>query len=248
VPRVDLVVSHYAADLSWVQALRRPGLNVRVYEKGEGPCGLPVQRLPNVGKNDHTYLHHLVEHYHDLADWTLFTPDYPFDHLPGEHSREAGLDLFRRGLVPQTNVTVPWLCQVKDWRDDGRIAWDAFTNRPDRNGTTWADRFASGKIEKAELDFVSWSKRYVGYDPSQGWPGYAAGGVFGAPKAAIRYLPLLFYARLRDQLSKAVEPEEGHYVERLWVAILSGRASYQRNPPQETVQCNHRTAATVTSS
>jgi len=33
----------------------------------------PVHQLPNVGRESHTYLHHIVEHYDSLASWTVFS-------------------------------------------------------------------------------------------------------------------------------------------------------------------------------
>ena len=31
------------------------------------------EKLENVGRESHTYLHHIVEHYDELAPWTIFT-------------------------------------------------------------------------------------------------------------------------------------------------------------------------------
>jgi hypothetical protein len=217
--RTDLVVSHYVADLAWIAPLRRPGVNIIVYEKGNTPCGWPVIRLPNVGKNDHTYLHHIVERYGDLADWTLFTPDYPFDHLHGF--------AMEQGLTPRDAVSTPRLCTVRDWDASGRIRWDLMKNVPDRNGTNWAERYGSGKITPCDLSFVDWSKKFVGFDPNDAaWTGFAPGGIIGVPKLAILQLPLIFYARLREELSGSVEPECGHYMERLWICNLSRKAKY----------------------
>jgi hypothetical protein len=39
-----------------------------------------IYRVPNVGREGHTFLHHIVEHYDNLADHTLFcqeTPHHP---------------------------------------------------------------------------------------------------------------------------------------------------------------------------
>ena len=224
----DLVVSAYAADLGWVEDLREkyPDVRVWMYDKDEIPAvGLrwqtPPIRLPNVGKCDHTYLHHIVEHYDDLADWTLFTTDCPHDSVP------AGFKM-ADGLIPQPHAVCPWVCRVRDWdAATGRIRWETFANRPDKNGTNWAERFASGKITPARLSFVDWAKKYVGCDVNRDWPGYHPGAVFAAPKKAITYLPREFYARLRDQLSHSVEPEEGHYMERLWLTVLAGKAKYE---------------------
>lgn len=226
----DLVISAYKDSLGWVAPLRASGCKVWVYSKWEGtnpeamervicPEGLSLFHLPNVGKNDHTYLHHIVENYDSLADWTVFTPDGPHDHLCGASMADA--------LTPADSLRVPRLYRVRDWGADGRLRWKDYAEIADRNGTNWADRYASGKITPAELSFVEWARKYVGYDPDgPDWPGYQPGGILAVPKRAITYLPRAFYERLREQLSHAVEPETGHYLERLWTVIFTGRARY----------------------
>ncbi len=215
---VDLVVSAFKDDLGWVAPLRQSGAQVFIYDKGGRSCLLS---LPNVGKCDHTYLHHIVLRYDNLADWTVFTPDGPRDHLFGASMTDA--------LVPGEHLRVPRLWRGRDWGPDGRLNWHQWQGIPDRNGTNWADRYASGKIAKAELSFVEWARKYVGFDPDgPTWPGYQPGGILAVPRRAITYLPRAFYERLRDQLSHAVEPEEGHYMERLWVAVFSGKARCEK--------------------
>ena len=229
--RIDLVVSAYRDDLAWVEKLteKHPDVRVFLYDKCDLPARVAVSvrsqdcvtRLPNVGKCDHTYLHHIVEHYYGLADWTVFSTDYPFDGLPPGVTMEGA-------LVPGPDVVCPAVCKVRDWGQNTRIDWAAMTNRPDRNGTNWAERFASGKITPANLSLGEWARKYViGYEPGGEWPGYHPGSVYGVPKKAITYLPREFYARLREQLSHSVEPEEGHYLERLWLTIWTGQARYE---------------------
>jgi hypothetical protein len=229
----DLVLSLYRDRTDWVGPLRRPGVRVLVYDKWDGAEGSgritpSLLRLPNVGKCDHTYLHHIIAHYHDLADWTVFAPDSAADgRLHGVRMEDA--------LTPGDSLRVPRLWRGRDWGPDGRLRWAHFGGVPDRNGTNWADRYASGKITPAKLSFADWVRRYVGFDPDgPDWPGYAPGGIYAVPRRAITYLPAAFYARLRDQLSHAVEPEEGHYLERSWVVIFSGLARHQ---PEEAPVC-----------
>lgn len=227
----DLVVSRYAADTSWIERLLPKCGRVFVYDKSSDSVdwqrGLapnvekPIihRRLPNTGKCDHTYLHHIVSRWDDLADWTLFSPDFPFDHLCGCGIGEL--------LEPDGDWKAPRPWRKRDWWPEGRIWWDKMEIVPDRNGTNYAEHYASGKVKRAELGLVDWMKEYVGYDPDgDDWPGYQPGGVFAASREAIQRYPVEFYARLRDQLSKSVESEECHYIERSWLVILSGLANY----------------------
>ncbi|KAG1674943.1 hypothetical protein FOA52_014737 [Chlamydomonas sp. UWO 241] len=40
-----------------------------------------VEALPNIGREAHTYLHHIVSRYADLADLTIFVQGDPYDHI-----------------------------------------------------------------------------------------------------------------------------------------------------------------------
>lgn len=75
---VEFVVAKYEEDVSWVAALAPH--RVTVYDKGgRGEEG--GGRLPNVGREAHTFAHHVVERYDTLADVTVFLQGRPFDHM-----------------------------------------------------------------------------------------------------------------------------------------------------------------------
>lgn len=231
---VDIVVSAYQQNLAWVGALRPPGARVFVYDKWDDGDASEAhafwrsadpdplyRRLPNVGLCDHTYLHHIADNYSSLADWTVFTPDGPHDHLP-EGARMEDC------LTPGESLRVPRLWRGRDWNPvTGRLNWLLWGSNPKRGGISWKEWFESGKVTPAELSFVEWAKHYVGFDVnSAAWPGYAPGGIYAVPRRCITYLPLAFYERLRDQLIHAREPEECHYCERSLVAVFQGKARY----------------------
>ena len=70
---MKLVISRYKEDLGWEE----PYTNV-VYNKGES---LPnTISLPNVGREGHTYIYHILSTYENLDDYTVFLQGNPFDH------------------------------------------------------------------------------------------------------------------------------------------------------------------------
>jgi hypothetical protein len=73
---VDIVVAKYKEDISWTTLLKD---NVIVYDKSENPLEASI-RLPNVGREAHTYLYHIVKNYNNLADITIFLQGKPYDH------------------------------------------------------------------------------------------------------------------------------------------------------------------------
>eukprot|EP00542_Grammatophora_oceanica_P015665 CAMPEP_0194029340 /NCGR_PEP_ID=MMETSP0009_2-20130614/3085_1 /TAXON_ID=210454 /ORGANISM="Grammatophora oceanica, Strain CCMP 410" /LENGTH=651 /DNA_ID=CAMNT_0038668971 /DNA_START=60 /DNA_END=2015 /DNA_ORIENTATION=+ len=71
---VEAVLAHYDEDITWIDDVRKedPSVQYTVYSKNSIPPFESI-RLPNVGRESHTYLHHIVHNYHHLADWTIFS-------------------------------------------------------------------------------------------------------------------------------------------------------------------------------
>lgn len=71
----EIIVSHYKEDLGWLQELSRSDFKITIYNKYEGE-----NLLPNVGRESHTYLTHIVNHYENLADVSIFLQGNPIEH------------------------------------------------------------------------------------------------------------------------------------------------------------------------
>lgn len=74
----DLVVARYQESTRWLGTVH-PAYQIKLYDKSYGTTGV---KLPNVGREAHTYLHHIVKYYDHLADTTVFAQGDPFYHLP----------------------------------------------------------------------------------------------------------------------------------------------------------------------
>ncbi len=77
--KIDLVVAKYKEDVSWVEEVKSK-YNVIVYSKDENETNSDFEILPNVGRESQTYVHHIIKNFENLADCTIFTQGYPFDH------------------------------------------------------------------------------------------------------------------------------------------------------------------------
>jgi hypothetical protein len=79
----QLVVARFKENVNW---LIESGLadNALIYNKGpvDFSTELKYVCLPNVGREAHTYLTHIITNYDKLADITYFTQGNPFDHSP----------------------------------------------------------------------------------------------------------------------------------------------------------------------
>jgi len=74
-PSIQAVVARYREDVSWVRELSFPAM---VYDKSGSGQGVP---LPNVGREAHTYLTHILRTYPDFPDYTVFVQGDPFRHM-----------------------------------------------------------------------------------------------------------------------------------------------------------------------
>lgn len=78
----DLVVAHYREDLSWLNNISECWNQVVYTKSPDSTEGIPLE---NVGREAHTYLHHIIEQYGAFPEWTMFCQGNPFDHAPEFH-------------------------------------------------------------------------------------------------------------------------------------------------------------------
>lgn len=74
-----LVVAHYNEDVSWIPTT----MPVYLYAKGDFPLikrNVILRALPNIGRESHTYLSHIIRNYDKLEDITIFSQGDPFPH------------------------------------------------------------------------------------------------------------------------------------------------------------------------
>ena len=81
-PPLELVVARHGESLGWLRRVPSE-FAITVYDKGDQSSG--GTPLPNLGREAHTYLHHLSVRYHSLADLSVFAQGHPFDHAPDLH-------------------------------------------------------------------------------------------------------------------------------------------------------------------
>jgi hypothetical protein len=88
----ELVVSYYKENLNWLNKIK--DYKITVYNKSDIDIPNTI-KLPNVGREMHTYFHHIVTNYDNLSDWVFFTQAEPFDHV---RNYDWLLDVFPNSL------------------------------------------------------------------------------------------------------------------------------------------------------
>jgi hypothetical protein len=204
----EIVVAHFNEDLSWIHALPATVEGVTVYWKGNIPLGLSgrvnLVPLPNVGHEEHSFLHHIVTRYDSLADQTLFTQGRWDDHLP------AGKKL--TALFSHHDLTVPRLVRCREWNTDGNL----------RHWGKWKDDLEAGKMTRARMSLWSWFMDYLGVDiESLGAIVYSPGSIMCVKREIVRARPKKLYETLLEEVSTARNPETAHYQERSWLYLFA---------------------------
>jgi len=74
----EIVVAYYGENIKWLENIK--DCKITIYNKThvEEPDTI---KLENVGREMHTYFHHIIENYNNLSDWIFFTQGNPFDHV-----------------------------------------------------------------------------------------------------------------------------------------------------------------------
>jgi len=192
-----IVTSRYKESVDWAESLPV----CTVYNKGANDCVTrhPIVVLPNVGREGHTYLHHIIENYDALDDYTIFLQGYPFDHTP-----------YLESFIKNNEWKKPF-CNISRRILKASIQHDPHVMNPD--------------VEKL---LVPCFNRIFNRNKTEHSYYFGAGAQFSVSRETIRTRPKEFYERIRDMLSYSANPLEGFVLERFWSMIFLGENLEER--------------------
>jgi len=191
---VTMVVARYQEDVQWTWIY---GSHVVIYNKGESmvlPRDVKYESLPNVGREGHTFAHHLYENYHDLSEWTLFLQGNPWEHSPHLQDRLRQIDK----LLPKQEGFL--------WLSESKVVCDL----------ECLPHHTDMKHILPYLYMSLFKKEMVGVHGIL----FGGGAQFMVSRATVHQHPREFYGRLRSFLSYHVNPLEGFVIERMWGVIM----------------------------
>jgi hypothetical protein len=193
---LTIVVSRYKEDVAWVKELsdldRR--ISVKIYNKHNGE-----NALPNVGREGHTYVTHIVENYDSLDD-TIFLQGNPFDHeIP-----KGGIKNFIKQYFASDKIPDYYSFNTK-------------LVLMDKNGYPWH------RLNPLPLGALY--EKIFGKDTSPDVFEFTHGACFFASKDSITNIPLNNWKILLDSMKKMNKCIEVYCLERLWQSILLQKSS-----------------------
>ncbi len=213
------VVARFREDLAWVPGLVSafPGSRCTVYNKGADDVDIDVDvdvdarkhddldirvaRLDNVGRESHTYLHHIIESFGSSPpadEITVFLQGDPFDHCEGG---PAGLsDLVYAGV---SEIATRGSC----FENVGTRVITIEGGFP-RFHPTIRDELAQTCRD------VLGSELPASYR-------FSAGALFMVARRSVFARPVGFYEKAIGHVDSEVNPVRGFCFERLWPLIFS---------------------------
>ena len=115
-----LVIARYNENLSWLEKIDKNNFSYKIYNKGKDDLKYDCEKLPNIGREAHTYIHYIIQNYNNLPDYVAFVQGSPLDH----HTESINI------LNSHINDTDIWLY-------NGKINYKAvITEKNDKN---WFD-------------------------------------------------------------------------------------------------------------
>jgi hypothetical protein len=204
----EVVIARYKEDLSWVEK-EFPQDNVIVYNKGPDdlqylPSHYKVVKLPNIGREIHTYLWHILHNYDSSTQRTLFLQGNPYDHHPLKP-----LSKYKKlyHITRCKNIIAVCLPVSLD-RESEKL------HNTEWEKTSWADTV----IRKNGLkDFTINVVGIKNYQIDHLMMTY--GAQFAVDKQKIHKRSKEYYEELLKHFD-IKSPIEGHYMERLWDVVF----------------------------
>jgi hypothetical protein len=208
----QIVVAQYEEDISW---LNKELHNCIIYNKGKNGLNINnIIRLPNIGRESHTYLYHIINNYDKLADITVFTQGRISDHKPEYKNNLVNYILKIKKEAEQFGIS-KYGTHTYLPNDDSCVSAELNYNK-NTNEYFLKDNYFQNK----PILFIDWFKKYTKCDfPTiLKWYGNA---IFAVSKKWIHNKSKSYYEELIKQVDHHVNPTEGHLMERIWYYMFA---------------------------
>ena len=212
----ELVISRYNENLDWLKEEPFINYHIHIYNKGNNmqffsPTHAKITNLRNVGKCDHTYLYHIIHHYNNLYDATIF--------LPGSLNIEVKMKkakIIMTKLNEQKNQKTIFV-----GRRHNDVHTDLYEFKLDNWKTTDRANYSQNPQIKLQLaDIRPFGKWYEHYFSDIKTQFISFGGIMCISKIDILKCDIKYYKNLIKQFKQDSNPEVGHYIERAWSVIF----------------------------
>jgi hypothetical protein len=213
---VEIVISRYNEDLSWLNEYPFNQFEYIIYNKGDNSNFLKtnvnkIVNLPNVGRCDHTYLYHVSNNYNNLSDIVVF--------LPGSVNVEGKKEKAINILTNIIKKNYKEACFIGNFCDSVKNHFQNFkiSHHKCVDPRNYMKNNETKLFKCAIRPYGNWYNYFFKNTPAH-W--YTFSGVFSIDKRDIIQHPVERYIILKDIVGVHSNPESGHYIERSWGVIF----------------------------
>tara|TARA_B100000965_G_C19514204_1_gene723361 strand:+ start:384 stop:1109 length:726 start_codon:yes stop_codon:yes gene_type:complete len=204
----SLIISRYNEDISWLEEF--VDFKIIIYNKGEKLSNnnfSNIFEIPNVGRESHTWVYHIIKNYETLDDINIFLQGRidDLDCMAYKNPNEYIKRINKYGFVASRYGML------------GPNHWD--WNVGIENNPKYKKAWDKNEISKSKIGFKAFSKKLFPSIPILVSTSY--GGCFAVKKESIKKYDLKFYKKLLESFNKSKNPIEGHYMERLWCYMFT---------------------------
>jgi len=214
---IEIVVSRFNEDLEWTNTNLFSKYPIICYNKGVNNNykvnNLKKKvKLPNIGRESHTYLYHIINNYDNLADVTVF--------LPGSVKTDVYNKWTRANILMENLETHQNTIFIGAIHNNVRD--ELYNFKMDNYDSTNSSNKNINPETKLEISVLRpyglWYDNHFNDIKIQC---ISYSGIFAVSKEHILQKPKSYYKNLIKELSNTSNPEVGHYFERSWVAIFN---------------------------
>lgn len=222
-PTLNVVIARYNESLDWIDLftkfINEFKVKIYVYNKGGNlvvhdmdGVDSTIEALPNVGRESHTYLYHMIEHYGAEAsdnDITIFLQGHIDDHIRWTIKKpKSDANNLRQEYIETL---------INDAKINSISSSNAVAHSVGVHSATRSFRLHEykGPIQLAQSPFDVWFEETFGipFPSSVKW---WVGAMFAVRTSLITKRPISCYQRVINDLM-TINPELCHYLERSWL-------------------------------
>ena len=222
--KIELIISRFSEDLSWLKEEPFKSLNKIIYNKGQTEIlnmkDIPFVteiKLSNIGRESHTYLYHVIENY-DKNE--LDQEDKIYIFLPGSANDLHKISRAKRvtTLAISTLNSVLIGQATADNTDICKKYWNFSCIKHAGQHELNSKLNPSIKVLPASpRPYGEWYRKHFGHRKARliAW-----NAIFAIHSSHIHQHTKEYYNMLIKNVNTHVNPEAGHFFERSWAAVF----------------------------
>jgi hypothetical protein len=214
--QIEIVVARYNESLNWTTEFPFNQFTYTVYNKGINDHFTKTHvnkiiNLPNVGRCDHTYLHHIVRNYDakSLAKITIFLPGS----INMAHKKPIALKML--GYISKTKRAAFFAQHSENIRSEfAGVTMDSYVCKNPYNRAINPEVKCLPALIRP---YGSWYDHHFGERIVKS---YAYYGILSVDKRDVMQYKKDWFLKFLYGLARHSNPEAGHFTERSWAAIF----------------------------